>query len=156
MIANCEKSRTINILMAEDDPDDQLLVREALAESKCNNMICFVRDGVELMDYLNRRDGFADIEKNPFPDLILLDLNLPRMDGREVLKAIKADPKLCGIPVVVLTTSKAEKDILGCYTLGASSFITKPIKYSEFVRVMSTLGEYWASIVRLPVTKYRH
>ncbi|MDZ7261448.1 MAG: response regulator, partial [candidate division KSB1 bacterium] len=117
---------SITILMAEDDPEDRLLVKDAWEESRVLNELRFVEDGEELMDYLYRRGPYAEPARAPRPGLILLDLNMPRKDGREALKEIKADPELRRIPIVVLTTSKAEEDILRTYDLGANSFITKP------------------------------
>ncbi|HPR64449.1 MAG TPA: response regulator [Thermoanaerobaculia bacterium] len=143
----------ITILMAEDDPDDRMLTREALAESRLANDFYCVEDGEELMDYLYRRGKFQDSVKSPRPGLILLDLNMPRMDGREALKAIKADPSLRQIPIVILTTSKEEEDIFRTYDLGANSFITKPVTFEALVDVMKTLGQYWLQIVELPVGK---
>ena len=139
--------------MAEDDLDDQFLIKEAIADSEFNSNIHFVNDGTELLDYLHRKGSYTEKEKWPLPDLILLDLNLPRMDGREALKEIKADSRLRRIPVVILTTSKAEQDILGSYLLGASGFISKPIKYDELVKIMRTIADYWVSVVQLPSTK---
>src|ERR687893_1855302 len=117
----------ITILMADDDADDRMMTQEAFAESRIANDLRFVVDGEELMDYLKRRGRYADPALSPRPGLILLDLNMPRKDGREALREIKADPSLRQIPVVVLTTSKAEEDIYGTYDLGVNSFITKPV-----------------------------
>lgn len=142
---------TITILMAEDDEDDCLLAREALVESRLANDLRFVKDGEELMDYLHRRGKYSRVSDAPRPGLILLDLNMPRKDGREALKEIKTDPNLRQIPVVVLTTSKAEEDIYRIYDLGANSFITKPVTFSSLVEVMKTLGKYWFEIVELPL-----
>jgi len=141
---------SIVILMADDDEDDRLMAKEALEEARICNEMRFVEDGVELLDYLKRRGQYADPEKSPFPGLILLDLNMPRMDGREALKEIKSDPELRRIPVVVLTTSKAEEDILKTYDLGVNSFITKPVTFEGLVQVMKTLAEYWFEIVSIP------
>jgi len=142
--------RSVTILMAEDDEDDCLLVKEAFLESRLINDLRFVRDGEELMDYLYRRKRYSDRALSPCPGLILLDLNMPRKDGREALKEIKADPGLRSIPVVVLTTSEDENDILHMYDLGASSFITKPVTFEELVRVIRSFGCYWLEIVELP------
>ena len=142
-----ERMEPAVILMAEDDPDDRLLTREAWAENRLINDLYFVEDGVELLDYLHRRGKYADA---PRPDLILLDLNMPRKDGREALAEIKTDPNLRCIPVVVLTTSKAEGDILRSYDLGVSGFITKPVTFDELVEAMRIVGEYWFAIVKLP------
>ncbi len=133
--------------MADDDADDRMLTKEALEESRVLNDLRFVEDGEELMEYLNRRGKFADA---PRPGLILLDLNMPRKDGREALKEIKADPHLRRIPVVVMTTSKAEEDVFRSYDLGASSFITKPVTFDRLVELMKTLGQYWVEFVELP------
>lgn len=139
----------INILVADDDPDDQLLLREALAENRLCNDLYFVNDGVELMDFLHRRGRYA-VPPAPQPDLILLDLNMPRKDGREALAQIKADPDLRRIPIVVLTTSRSEEDVLRMYNLGVNSFIVKPVTFEALVKVTAVLTEYWFSIVRLP------
>lgn len=142
--------KTIIILMADDDEDDCLLAREALAASRLPIELRFVKDGEELMDYLYRRDKYADDETCPRPGLILLDLNMPKKDGREALQEIKAEPNLRQIPVVVMTTSKEQEDIYSIYDLGANSFITKPVTFSSLVEVMKTLGKYWFEIVELP------
>jgi CheY-like chemotaxis protein len=139
----------IVILMAEDDADDRLLVREAFEESRLLNELRFVEDGEELMEYL-RREGKYAAAAAPRPGLILLDLNMPRMDGREALKAIKDDAELRRIPVVVMTTSKAEEDIVRSYDSGASSYITKPVTFDRLVELMKALGQYWIEFVELP------
>lgn len=141
---------SIVILVADDDAEDRMLVNDALEESRLANMVHFVEDGEELMDYLRNRGKYVDKAKYPSPGLILLDLNMPRKDGREAVKEIKADPKLRIIPIVVLTTSKAEEDIIKTYDLGVSSFITKPVTFSSMVEIMKTLGKYWFEIVELP------
>ena len=140
----------ITLLMADDDADDCLLTKDALAESRVLNELHFVHDGEQLLAYLHCDEPYADPAASPRPDLILLDLNMPRKDGREALRDIKADPTLRLIPVVVLTTSKAEEDILRTYDLGASAFITKPVTFEGLVEVMKTLGRYWFEIVKLP------
>jgi CheY-like chemotaxis protein len=140
----------ITILMAEDDPDDRMLTQEALTESRLVNNLYFVEDGIELLDYLHQRGQHADSANSPYPDIILLDLNMPRKDGREALVEIKADPDLRRIPIVVLTTSKAEEDVLRSYDLGVSGFITKPITFEGLIEAMKIIGEYWFSIVKLP------
>jgi CheY-like chemotaxis protein len=140
----------ISILMADDDEDDQLLAREALAENRLANPIHFVTDGEQLLAFLRNRAPYEDREAYPRPGLILLDLNMPRMDGREALREIKADPDLRSIPIVVLTTSKAEEDILRSYDLGANSYITKPVSFEGLIEVMRSLGGYWLGIVQLP------
>jgi len=144
---------TVTILMADDDEDDCMLAHEALAESRLANDLHFVRDGEELMDYLYRRGKYVDSRSSPRPGLILLDLNMPKKDGREALKEIKADPSFRQIPIVVLTTSKAEEDIYRSYDLGANSFITKPVTFASLVEVMKTIGKYWFEIVELPLVQ---
>ena len=145
-----EISRPITILLADDDADDRMLTRDALAESRLANNLKFVEDGEQLMDYLCRRGNFASPEVSPRPGLIILDLNMPRKDGREALREIKGDPALRHIPIVVLTTSKAEEDIYRTYDLGVNSFITKPVSFEGLVGVMRALGRYWFEIVELP------
>jgi CheY-like chemotaxis protein len=142
--------RPITILLADDDPDDRMLAREALEESRLANELHEVADGEELLDYLYCRGAYAGPDQAPRPGLILLDLNMPRLDGREALKAIKADPSLRSIPVVVLTTSRAEEDIYRTYNLGVNSFISKPVSFEGLVEVMKALGRYWFEIVELP------
>jgi CheY-like chemotaxis protein len=142
--------RPVIFLMADDDPDDRLLIKEAFQESLVSNKIYFVEDGVELLDYLRRQDKYAYSSDVPTPDLILLDLNMPRKDGREALTEIKSDPQLRYIPVVVLTTSKAEEDIMRSYDIGAASYITKPVTFNGLVAAIKGLGQYWVQIVRLP------
>jgi len=144
------KYKPITILIADDDTDDRTLIKEALDESRLTNGLCFVEDGEQLMDYLLNRGAFSDKEKFPTPGLILLDLNMPRKDGREALKEIKEDPHLRAIPVIILTTSKAEEDIIKSYDLGVNSFITKPVSFSALVDIMKTLNKYWFEIVELP------
>lgn len=138
------------ILVAEDDPDDRDLVREAFRESRLEDDLRFVISGEELLDYLHRRPPYEDRILHPTPALVLLDLNMPGMGGREALERIKGDPALKHIPLVVMTTSKAEEDILGSYQHGANSFITKPISFDGLVKVMSGLDQYWLNIVDLP------
>lgn len=141
--------KPITILWAEDDPDDRLLAYDALDESSFSSDLHFVEDGEELMDYLHRRGKYIEGDA-PRPSVILLDLNMPRKDGREALSEIKANAELRCIPVVVLTTSKAHEDILRTYELGVSSFIVKPATFTELVEVVGTLGRYWFEIVELP------
>jgi CheY-like chemotaxis protein len=138
------------ILMADDDADDRALAKEALEESKLSNPLYFVEDGELLMDYLHRRGCFSAPRAAPTPGLILLDLNMPKKDGREALREIKADENLRHIPIVVLTTSKAEEDIVRTYDLGANSFISKPVTFEGLLHVVRTLGEYWFELVALP------
>ena len=140
----------ITILLADDDEDDRMMTRDALRDARLHNDLRYVIDGVDLMDYLYRRGRHADPARSPRPGMILLDLNMPRMDGREALREIKGDPSLRSIPVVVLTTSKAEEDIYRTYDLGVNSFITKPVQFESLVEVMKTLGKYWFEIVELP------
>ncbi len=144
------KPNTIHILIAEDDEEDRMLTRDAMLESRLVNRIDFVEDGEELMDYLNNRGKYADIKEYPLPGIILLDLNMPRKDGREALKEIKSSEVFKKIPVIILTTSKAEEDILRSYNLGVNSFITKPVTFNGMVNVMQTIGKYWLEIVELP------
>jgi CheY-like chemotaxis protein len=143
-------TRRITILMADDDRDDREMAREAFQENHLANDIRFVQDGVELMDYLKRRGKYEDPAGSPLPGLILLDLNMPKKDGREALAEIKADPELQRIPVVILTTSKQEEDIYRSYQLHANSYITKPVTFEQLVQVVSALGKYWLEIVELP------
>lgn len=142
--------RAITILMADDDADDRLLAKDALAESRLTNDLYFVADGQELMDYLNRQGEYENPSSSPRPGVILLDLNMPRKDGFEALAEIRSDPDLRRIPVVILTTSKAEEDIYRGYDLGANSFVTKPITFDGLVDAMKALGQYWFEIVELP------
>lgn len=142
--------RSITILMADDDQDDCMLVREAFTESRLSNELHFVEDGESLMDYLQHRGQYRDGLNAPRPGLILLDLNMPRKDGREALREIKSDPDLRSIPVIVLTTSKEEEDIYRSYDLGASSFITKPVTFEGLVTVVKSLSRYWFEVVELP------
>lgn len=145
-----KKFKPIVILMADDDEDDRLLTKDALEENLIVNDLYFVEDGEELMDYLHHRNQYSNYKSSPVPNLILLDLNMPRKDGREALEEIKNDPELRKIPVVVLTTSKAEEDVLKTYDLGVNSFITKPVEFESFVEIIKTLGRYWFEIVQLP------
>lgn len=140
----------ITILVAEDDPDDRLLTRDAFEDSGFCCDVRFVEDGVELLDYLRRRGKYAGVASAPRPGLVLLDLNMPRCDGREALTEIKADPQLRQIPVVVLTTSRAPSDILRSYQLGAASYIAKPVTYEGLVNALAGLQSYWLRVVHLP------
>lgn len=140
----------IVILMADDDPDDREMTRKALEKNRLANDLYEVTDGEELLDYLHHRGKYAPPAPSPVPGLILLDLNMPKKDGREALAEIKADPLLRRIPVVVMTTSKAERDILKTYDLGSSSFISKPVTLAGLVEVVRVIGEYWFQIVLLP------
>jgi CheY-like chemotaxis protein len=145
-----DQARPVTILVADDDPDDRQLTKEAFEESRILNDLRFVEDGVELMEYLQRRGRYADPADSPRPSLILLDLNMPRKDGREALEEIRSDPRLRAIRIIVMTTSKAEEDILRSYNLSASSYITKPITFDGLVEVVKALGKYWLEIVELP------
>jgi two-component system response regulator len=142
--------KTLIILMADDDADDRLLAQEAMQESRVLNELRFVEDGVQLLHYLRGDDGFSDRTIYPMPGLILLDLNIPKMDGREALAQIKADHRLRRIPVVILTTSKAEEDKVKGNDLGAVSYTTKPVTFDALVELMRTLGKYWVEFVELP------
>ncbi|WP_192821844.1 response regulator [Rufibacter sp. LB8] len=142
--------KSILILIADDDAEDRMLLKEALEENRLKNALQFVENGEVLMDYLHGEGQYQDREKFPLPGLILLDLNMPKKDGREALKEIKEDPHLRMIPIVVLTTSKAEEDIIKTYDLGVSSFITKPVTFVALVDMMKTLTDYWFELVELP------
>ena len=140
-------SRPIDVLLVEDDPGDVLMTREAFEDNKVSNTLYVVDDGVRAMEFLRKEGEFAD---TPTPDLILLDLNLPRMDGREVLAALTEDPELGLIPVVVLTTSDAEEDVLRSYALHANAYVTKPVDFARFIEVVRQIDDFFVSIVRLP------
>ena len=142
--------KPIVILLADDDEDDRLLTTDALKENRLANAVHCVVDGEELMDYLNRRGKFSDPKEFPTPGIILLDLNMPKMDGREALKRIKTDSQLRHIPVVILTSSKTEEDILRSYDLGVNSFILKPVSFDALVDILRTVQHYWFEIVELP------
>ncbi|MGV3774649.1 MAG: response regulator [Verrucomicrobiales bacterium] len=145
-----QHAKPITILLADDDADDRLLTRQALEENRLANDFRCVEDGEELVDYLFHRGKFADEVEYPLPGLILLDLNMPRKDGREALREIKSDPKLRKIPVIVLTTSKADEDVCATYDLGVNSYISKPVTFESLVKIMRTIGQYWFEIVELP------
>ena len=138
---------SIDILLVEDNEGDAHLTREALKRARVRNRVHTTSDGVEAMQFLRREGTYADA---PRPDLILLDLNLPNMDGREVLEAIKADPALKPIPVVVVTSSAAEQDILKSYDLNANCYVTKPVDLQQFLHVIGSVGDFWLDIVKLP------
>lgn len=140
----------VTVLMADDDADDRLMMQQAFHDCGLSNPLQFAQDGVELMDYLRRRGRFAEAGCFPMPSLILLDLNMPRKDGREALREIKSDPLLRHIPVVVLTTSTAVEDIARCYSEGANSFISKPVTFEGVVEAVCALDKYWLQIVALP------
>ncbi|HBB86523.1 MAG TPA: two-component system response regulator [Blastocatellia bacterium] len=145
-----ENKKPMQILMADDDEDDRRAVAKAWKTARAANPIDFVNDGEQLMDYLHRRGQFSDLAASTRPGLILLDLNMPKKDGREALKEIKADPELRQIPVIVLTTSEAEADVYRTYDLGANSFITKPVTFNSLVDLVQAIGKYWIEIVELP------
>ncbi|MDQ5848675.1 MAG: response regulator [Pseudomonadota bacterium] len=140
-------NRPVEILLVEDNPGDERLTREALKEGKVYNNFHWVKDGVEAMEFLRRQGKHASA---PRPDIILLDLNLPKMDGREVLQAIKTDSDLKRIPVVVLTTSKAEEDVLRTYSLHANCYVTKPVDLEKFITVVKSIDAFWLTVVTLP------
>lgn len=140
-------ARLIEILMVEDNPGDVRLTQEAMKEAKVSNRLTVVHDGVEAMAYLRREGRFAEAVR---PDLILLDLNLPRKDGREVLAELKSDPDLKSIPVVVLTTSRAQQDVEGAYKLHANCYITKPVDFNQFMKVVQQIDNFWVNVVTLP------
>ena len=143
--------KVISILVADDDADDRMMIREALEENRLANDVRFVEDGEELMDFLLRRGKYSDPASSPRPGIILLDLNMPKKDGREALKEIKSNAALREIPVIVLTTSKAQEDIYRTYDLGVNSFVTKPVTFEGLVTVTRNLGKYWFEIVELPI-----
>ncbi|MDT5390515.1 MAG: hypothetical protein QOE04_4156 [Mycobacterium sp.] len=139
--------RPIDILLVEDDPGDELITREAFEHNKINNILHVARDGEEGLDFLYRRGEFSEA---PRPDLILLDLNLPKYDGRQLLQQIKSDADLCSIPVVVLTTSSAEEDVLRSYKLHANAYVTKPVDVDQFMSAVRQIDEFFVQVVRLP------
>lgn len=141
------EGRAIDILLVEDDPGDELITREAFDHNKFNNRLHVAHDGEEGLNFLYRRGEFADV---PRPDLILLDLNLPKYDGRQLLEKIKSDPDLARIPVVVLTTSSAEEDILKSYKLHANAYVTKPVDLDQFMKAVRQIDEFFVQVVRLP------
>lgn len=151
MKAEIKNQKTIHILIAEDDPDDRLLMKDGFRENNLANPLHFVKDGEELFEFLQNEGEYSDILKYPKPGIILLDLNMPRMDGREALKTIKSIPELKKIPVIVLTTSREEEDMFKTYDLGANSFIRKPVEFEAFLETIQALGKYWLEIVELPV-----
>ena len=143
-------SKPITILYADDDPEDRMLIKEAWEENRLANELHFVEDGEELINYLRRRGKYESLQGDELPGLILLDLNMPKKDGREALREIKSDRQLRLIPVVVLTTSKAEEDILRAYDLGVNSFIMKPVTFQSLVDLVLTFSKYWFEVVELP------
>src|SRR3954469_236065 len=142
-----EGQREIEVLLVEDDPGDVLMTREAFQDYKVHNQLHVVDDGVQAMAFLRQEGEYADL---PRPDLVLLDLNLPRMDGRQGPDAIKSDPELSSIPVVVLTTSESEDDVLRSYSLHANAYVTKPVDFEQFIRVIRQIDDFFVSVVRLP------
>jgi CheY-like chemotaxis protein len=142
-----EAEREIQVLLVEDDPGDVLMTREAFEDYKVHNQLHVVNDGEQAMAFLRQEGEYAAL---PRPDLVLLDLNLPRMDGRQVLDAIKSDPELSSIPVVVLTTSEAEDDVLRSYSLHANAYVTKPVDFERFIDVVRQIDDFFVSVVRLP------
>jgi CheY-like chemotaxis protein len=144
-----DQSQSITILTAEDDPDDRVIVEEAFQESGQDNNLFFVQDGLELLQYLRKEGSYSISTSAPRPDLILLDLNMPRMDGRHALAEIKADPDLRSIPIVVLTISNTQEDILRTYDLGGAGFIIKPETFEGMVEVVKVLNQYWFEVVEL-------
>lgn len=146
-------NKLVPILIADDDREDCEIIRDAFRESKLLNVLQFVHNGEELLNYLNHKGNYEDTEKYPTPGLILLDLNMPRKDGREALQEIKSNPDFRQIPVVVLTTSQAEEDIYKTYNLGVNSFITKPVAFHSLVEVLREIGHYWFQVVELPECK---
>ena len=142
-----EHVESIEVLLVEDDPGDVVLIQEAFEDNKVRNRLHCVSDGVDALRFLRRQDEFADA---PRPDLILLDLNLPRKDGREVLEEVKNDPSLRSIPIVVLTTSQAEEDILRSYDLYANAYVAKPVDFERFIEVIRQIDDFFVSVVKLP------
>jgi CheY-like chemotaxis protein len=143
-------SYPIRIVVADDDADDRMMIKDAFEEAKLGNPVDFVEDGVELLEYLNREGKYKHLTNQPYPGFILLDLNMPRKDGRTALKEIKESAELHRIPIVILTTSKAEEDIIKTYNLGVNSFICKPVSFDGLVEIVRTVGRYWIEIVALP------
>jgi len=144
-----DPARPIEVLLVEDDPGDVLMTREAFEDNKVHNILNVVTNGVDALAYLRKEREYADVTT---PDLVLLDLNLPRMDGREVLAAIKSEEALQHIPVVVLTTSEAEEDVLKSYRLHANAYVTKPVDFEQFITVVRQIDDFFVSVVRLPGT----
>lgn len=142
--------KQISVLVADDDADDRIMIKDALEANALGGDVQFVEDGEELLDYLRRKGSFSDRAGYCRPGLILLDLNMPKKDGREALAEIKNDEKLRDIPIVVLTTSKAEEDVFRTYNLGVNSYVTKPVTFTSLVQLTRELGRYWFEIVELP------
>tara|TARA_R110000868_G_scaffold106587_3_gene292230 strand:+ start:4863 stop:5348 length:486 start_codon:yes stop_codon:yes gene_type:complete len=148
------QDRLFTFLMVDDDPDDRMLFKEACEEVRLRNPIEFLENGEQLLSYLRREGEYASLVDEPMPGIVLLDLNMPLKDGREALEEIKGDPALAHIPIIVLTTSKDEDDILSSYGLGASSYIVKPVSLDRLMRVVNSIGEYWVQIVEVPRTDH--
>jgi CheY-like chemotaxis protein len=144
------RTKTLTVLVADDDEDDRSFIKKAWDKSRVSNDLRFVEDGEELTNYLNHAGRYSDPASSPRPAVILLDLNMPKKDGREALREIKADPELRQIPVIILTTSKADEDICRSYDLGANSYISKPVTFGALTDVLQVLGKYWIEIVDLP------
>jgi DNA-binding response OmpR family regulator len=145
----------IRIVVADDDADDRGMIKDAFEESKLGNPVDFVEDGMQLMEYLRREGKYRHLAGQPYPGFVLLDLNMPRKDGRTALKEIKESAELHRIPIVILTTSKAEEDIIKTYNLGVNSFICKPVSFDKLVEIVKTVGHYWIEIVALPPECHR-
>jgi CheY-like chemotaxis protein len=150
MMKSMKSRRLVTILLVEDDPGDQELTRRALEEDVVRTDLRIVNDGKEALDYLRREGQFSDPEVSPKPDLILLDLNMPRVDGRQVLERVREDPEISRIPVIALTTSDEEEDVLRSYDLGCKSFIKKPVEIETFIQTIRELQHYWFELVTLP------
>jgi CheY-like chemotaxis protein len=147
-----ETANAVTILMADDDADDRDLTRDAMNRGKLPSELRCVEDGEELLDYLHRRGRYANPDDAPLPGLILLDLNMPRMDGREALRTIKSNPALRRIPIIILSTSRRAEDVLGSYDMGANCYITKPSTFEELVEIVKVLDKHWLQTVELPHT----
>jgi CheY-like chemotaxis protein len=147
MASTARDGRPVEVLLVEDDPGDVLMTKEAFDDYKINNVLHVVDNGVDAVSFLRREGNYAGA---PIPDLILLDLNLPRKDGREVLREVKNDPRLCSIPVVVLTTSQAEEDVLRSYQLHANAYVSKPVDFEQFINVVRQIDDFFVTVVKLP------
>ncbi len=152
---NLEGIRPANILLVEDNPADQRLTLRAFNQGRIKTNINIVQDGQEAMDYLLSKGEFAEAGKFPFPDLVLLDINMPRMDGKQVLKEIRSNPQLSTLPVIILTTSDQERDVLESYQLGVNAYINKPVKMSDFMDLITKLEDFWLNLTILPPKKVR-
>lgn len=145
--------KKVTILVAEDDDDDFLLIEEAFQDAQILNPYMRVKDGAELLDFLERKEPYQEYKNSPLPSIILLDLNMPKIDGRLALETIRKNPKFKSIPVIILTTSKAQEDIIASYEIGANSYIRKPINFPDLIEVMQTFKKFWIEIVELPINK---